>query len=216
MDFVKILASTTEPAFATDGDGRIVGWNRAAEVLTGYSVDTVMGRACHEILCGQDVFGNRYCEEHCLISNMARRHEPIRPFELNIQIASGEHLRVRFSMLVLPDAESPGPTMIHIFNPAPPGEHAEEAASAPPGPVVRNETDPAPNSGSETDRARLLTAREVEILRLMAAGNTSQDIANQLFIGLSTVRTHTQNILRKLEIHSQIEAVAFAFRRGLI
>lgn len=215
MDFVEILASTTEPAFASDKEGRIVGWNQAAEVLTGYSAYTVMGQACHEILCGQDVFGNRYCEEHCLIGNMARRHEPIRPFELNIRIASGERLRVRFSLLVLPDAESTGPTLIHLFNPAPLGEYVEKAAAAQPGPA-QNEHDSAPNPGSETDRARLLTAREVEILRLLAAGNTSQDIANQLFISLSTVRTHTQNILRKLEIHSQIEAVAFAFRRGLI
>ncbi len=69
---------------------------------------------------------------------------------------------------------------------------------------------------SEMERIRTLTPRETEVLGLLASGNASQDVANELFISLTTVRTHIQNILRKLEVHSQLEAVALAFKRGLI
>lgn len=55
-----------------------------------------------------------------------------------------------------------------------------------------------------------LTRREHEILRLLAQGYRSEAIAEQLFISPATARTHTSNILAKLEVHSQLEAVAFA------
>lgn len=57
-----------------------------------------------------------------------------------------------------------------------------------------------------------LTAREREVLALMAAGRRIDDIAIKLFISTPTVRTHTQNILSKLGVHSQLEAVALAAR----
>jgi DNA-binding NarL/FixJ family response regulator len=61
-----------------------------------------------------------------------------------------------------------------------------------------------------------LTAREKEILRLMAQGLDNRAIAEKLFISFTTVRGHVQNILEKLEAHSKLEAVARANRYGLI
>jgi LuxR family maltose regulon positive regulatory protein len=55
-----------------------------------------------------------------------------------------------------------------------------------------------------------LSAREVEVVRLMAAGLSNQQIANELVIALSTVRTHTKHIYRKLETHGRVRAVARA------
>jgi DNA-binding NarL/FixJ family response regulator len=58
-----------------------------------------------------------------------------------------------------------------------------------------------------------LTPREREILRLLAAGKTAKPIATELKVSLPTVRTHIQNLLRKLEVHSCLEAVV-CFLRG--
>jgi len=62
-------------------------------------------------------------------------------------------------------------------------------------------------------RPLALTSREREILRLLAAGKTAKPIATELGLSLFTVRTHIQNLLRKLEVHSCLEAVV-CFLRG--
>jgi DNA-binding CsgD family transcriptional regulator len=61
-----------------------------------------------------------------------------------------------------------------------------------------------------------LTAREIEILRLIAQGRDTQAIADGLVISSNTVRTHLQNIFAKLGVHSKLEAVTLASRRGLL
>ncbi len=61
-----------------------------------------------------------------------------------------------------------------------------------------------------------LTPRELDVLRLMASGEDNEAIAAQLALSAHTVRTHIQNILSKLGVHSRLAAVATAIRRGLI
>ncbi|MDP9021767.1 MAG: response regulator transcription factor [Actinomycetota bacterium] len=61
-----------------------------------------------------------------------------------------------------------------------------------------------------------LSPRELEVLRLVASGWSTRDIAEQLFVSVSTVRNHIQSTLRKLEAHSKLEAVATAVREGII
>jgi DNA-binding CsgD family transcriptional regulator len=64
-------------------------------------------------------------------------------------------------------------------------------------------------------RPLALTPREREILRLLAAGKTAKPIATELAVSLPTVRTHIQNLLCKLEVHSCLEAVVWYFRGRL-
>lgn len=64
--------------------------------------------------------------------------------------------------------------------------------------------------------ASFLTQREKEVLRLLVAGKSNDAIAAELFISQNTVRTHIQNILSKLSVHSKLEAVAFAIRHGVV
>ncbi len=61
-----------------------------------------------------------------------------------------------------------------------------------------------------------LTPREREILAHTAQGKSGQAIAAELNISLMTVRTHLRNLMSKLNVHSRLEAVAFAMRHGLI
>ena len=61
-----------------------------------------------------------------------------------------------------------------------------------------------------------LTARELEVLRLLAKGHSTEGIASQLFISVNTVRNHVGRILNKLGAHSKLEAVAIAARDKLV
>jgi two-component system NarL family response regulator len=62
----------------------------------------------------------------------------------------------------------------------------------------------------------VLTARELEVLRLVARGNTNREVADQLFISENTVKNHVRNILEKLHLHSRMEAVMYAVRKRLL
>ena len=61
-----------------------------------------------------------------------------------------------------------------------------------------------------------LTAREQEILRLLAEGLSSKEIAQKLFISPKTVENHRANIMNKLDLHSTLELVRYAAKLGLI
>ncbi|HVU74489.1 MAG TPA: response regulator transcription factor [Mycobacteriales bacterium] len=61
-----------------------------------------------------------------------------------------------------------------------------------------------------------LTDRELEVLKLVAKGLANRDIAKQLYISENTVKNHIRNILEKLQLHSRIQAVAYALRENII
>ena len=61
-----------------------------------------------------------------------------------------------------------------------------------------------------------LTARELEVLTLLAQGASSGQIAKRLSVSPNTVRSHVQNILTKLQVHSRLEAAAFAVRYKVV
>ncbi|WP_153723376.1 response regulator transcription factor [Sporosarcina cascadiensis] len=60
-----------------------------------------------------------------------------------------------------------------------------------------------------------LTDRELEVLLLLAKGKSNQEIADELFIALKTVKTHVSNILSKLEVQDRTQAVIYAFQKKL-
>jgi len=61
-----------------------------------------------------------------------------------------------------------------------------------------------------------LTEREVEVLRLVAAGKSNPEIAEELFISPRTVTTHVSNILNKINAANRAEAATCAARQGLV
>ena len=68
----------------------------------------------------------------------------------------------------------------------------------------------------EEDPYDRLTAREREILKLIAEGHTSRDIAGMLFISLKTVLGHRTKLMEKLDLHNRTALIKYAMRRGLI
>lgn len=201
MDSYQLVHSTAEAAFATAEENRIVMWNEAAEKLLGYKASEVLGRPCHEVLCGIDVFGNRFCDAGCNLHRMASRRESVRRFQMDVRKAGGELIRLSISILAAPDAGGSEPTIIHMLQPA-----SDLGQSPAPG------QEPPAAGGSHQP----LTRREMEVLRHLAAGTGTEQIAEAMFISVTTVRTHIQNILRKLEVHSKLAAVALAVKNRLI
>lgn len=60
-----------------------------------------------------------------------------------------------------------------------------------------------------------LTEREMEVLKLIAKGKSNQEVADELFIGIKTVKFHVTNILAKLGVEDRTQAAIYAFKHGL-
>lgn len=73
----------------------------------------------------------------------------------------------------------------------------------------------AESSATRPEHPGGLSARELEVLRLVAAGATNRSIAGELFLSEKTVERHLSNIFAKLDVPSRAAATAFAFRHGL-
>jgi DNA-binding NarL/FixJ family response regulator len=81
--------------------------------------------------------------------------------------------------------------------------------------VLEELQQPASQPTLEEARIARLSRREREVLSLMVCGLDRMSIARRLFLSANTVRTHTQNVLSKLEVHSSLEAVSLAMRAGV-
>jgi len=89
--------------------------------------------------------------------------------------------------------------------------HAGRSTLAPEAADVLVRSVSAPPHGADS-----LTARERQVLKLMADGMTNADIAERLVIGVATVKTHVSSIIAKLGVSTRTEATSIAIRRGLV
>lgn len=80
--------------------------------------------------------------------------------------------------------------------------------------LIRNFLERARNGEESADR--ILTSREEEVLKLIAEGHSSKDIAETLFISIKTVQRHRANLLHKLGLRDRLELTRYAIRAGLI
>jgi len=68
----------------------------------------------------------------------------------------------------------------------------------------------------EEQRPKVLTETEIEILRGVAQGKTTKEIAYERYSSIHTINTHKKNIFRKLQVNTAHEAIKYAFRAGLV
>ncbi len=206
------LALSPDPVFVTDRHNRIVFWNRSAERMLGYSAEEAAGVSCAGMLEGCDTHGNRYCSDTCPVTQMGTRGEPVHEFGLRVRTKDGRILPVDISILNLAVSPPDGFLLAHILKPA----LATAAAARAEHPEAPPRSALVAVRESPDARARKLTAREVDVLGMLAAGHPTPEIGSRLHISTLTARNHIQNILDKLEVHSKAEAVAFAFQKRLL
>jgi DNA-binding NarL/FixJ family response regulator len=73
-----------------------------------------------------------------------------------------------------------------------------------------------PAVAPRTPELNQLTEREAEVLRMLARGKSNAEIADALFVGEATVKTHVSNILTKLDLRDRVQAVVYAYETGLV
>jgi PAS domain S-box-containing protein len=217
FDPQELLTSTAVAAFASDQSGQITVWNEAAEALLGHEATRVVGKPCIKVICGRDLYGNRFCNESCAVRKMRRHREPIHPYEFQIKHRSGEMLKVKCSVIIAPSASARRFNLIHLVEPLGPaaeialGELARRGGAMPEFPAAKGKRKKASASP-----VRKLTPREIEVLRLVASGTSTHDIAHALGIQNTTAHNHIQHILDKLGAHTKLQAVYVAQQRGLL
>lgn len=193
----RMVFNTGEPAYAVDPHGTIVAWNPAASRTFGFPVKKALGCKCWELLQGRDAFDNDYCGESCPIRRMALSHRSVNRCRMSFRTAAGAHQAYTVTMLALfHDGEA---ILVHLCRGLEAGPR-EQAATA----------GEMPGAGRG-----VLTTRERAVVRHLSDGRTTREIATLLSISVSTVRSHIEHILRKLDAHSRLEAVAIARRLGL-
>jgi DNA-binding CsgD family transcriptional regulator len=211
-DALDVLARSAAAAFAVDRAGKVVYWNAGAEKMLGWRASEVLGRSCYEVLSGNDPFGNRYCGHNCpIVSVMTAGTEPS-PFFMDVKSREAARVKVRVRTAAMP---GPGPrfsALVHLLDRGDDQELAhllDELRASTSGASAVPKLVPVPDTNP-------LTAREREIVLLLSNGYAALNIAARLDLSHATVRNHIQNILRKLDVHSQVEAIAVSFRRGWI
>ncbi|MBK5254415.1 MAG: hypothetical protein JJE39_00125 [Vicinamibacteria bacterium] len=230
-DLLDLLSSGEPPAFANDQNHRIIFWNKGAERVMDRTAAQALGRLCHEIFCGRDPFGNRFCGESCAVGATLKRHETMKRFEITTGDRSHSKL-LGVTVLEIPDSRPGFFTAVHILDDVDEKSRlARELARlretygpvTHPGPApdgsVPITIQPSRASSSQladidAGVAEQLSDREMDVLRAIASGQANKDIANSLHISVATTRNHVQHILKKLDVHSKLEAVALAFRNG--
>jgi PAS domain S-box-containing protein len=198
------LERAGDGAFVIGADGRIVLWNRAAERLLGYTSRDLLGKPCCDVFVGTDGSGNRLCYQGCHVMNLLKLDEPVQSFDMRTRTKSGRAIWLNFSILSI---RGDAACTIHLFRDV---TATRELLTL----VHERLAGPSPGNAPGSPGASL-SRRELEVLRLMAEGASTRTAAQRLHVSVATIRNHIQNILVKLDVHSRLEAVAYATKHRL-
>jgi DNA-binding CsgD family transcriptional regulator len=209
-DILDRISRADEAVFAMDASLRIIRWNKAAEALVGHPARAVLGKPCYEVLRGLDASGNTYCHRDCPVARQARDEgtHPVRPFELSVVAGDGSRAEVSSSLFAVPSYHPALATLVHVFR-----EKATAAAAGTSEVALREPLSPVTTSEGEP---ALLTNREKDVLACLVKGLTTAAMARRLFISPVTARNHTSSILRKLDVHTKLAAVVFAYQHQMV
>lgn len=193
-------------AYAVTLDQRIVFWNRGAEQILGHTPDEVMGRRCYEVLAGTR--GDSLipaCINGCPSMRAVRAGEIPAVIEANLLRAAGDRAAASITPMVLAGDDDNAPVLVHLFQSAATASAGESGTSDLPAATRR----PARGGGR-------LAPRELEVLRLVALGRSTHQIAEELEISPHTVRNHVRHFRRKLDAKTKLDAVLTAMRLGIL
>jgi DNA-binding CsgD family transcriptional regulator len=208
------IARSGEAVFAIDSSDRIILWNRKCEELLERPARSVLGKRCYDVIGGRDDNGNVYCFRNCPVAHQARDlpQDPVHRFQLSMETGSGKRKAIDVTLFAIPSFHRALSTVVHVLRDGKKKTSALEKDLA-------READARPPLwplDAKNSAAIELTSREKEILLCLAEGLTTAAIGKKLFISPVTVRNHVQSILSKLDVHTKLAAVVYAYQHGLI
>jgi PAS domain S-box-containing protein len=214
-----LLYSAVDGAYAVDANQRIIYWDPGCEELFGHTANWVLGRPCCDVMCGKNPATDaNFCKPECEIAKMAsgERNGAPNTFSIKSKNKDGEDILMNVNVVLVPSPCKKGWIVMHLLN-----RTMERDAITAFDYALSNGIPPAKVSasgssiGQDVDVTRL-TKRELEVLQLLAEGISLQSISKRLSISLTTVRNHMQHIQKRLGVHSQTEAVAYAYRHNMV
>jgi PAS domain S-box-containing protein len=147
-----------------------------------------VGRTFTEFVAADDLEQANDVFRHILCRGMPAE------FTLHVHDADGQIVPVEISCAPVRDEES----VVGIFG------------------LAHRIENPSDSSVATTGSEQMLTPRQLEVLRLLAQGASTYEIASMLHLSPTTVRNHVANILGTLDVHTRLQAVIAARRMGLI
>jgi len=216
--FRDILNQAVDGSFAIDNKQRIIYWDSGCEELLGHSSHWALGRPCSSVLNGcKPGTGEQFCSTECPVAGLAEGKTGPKTFPLDVDGRNGESLSLTVSIALVPSTCKNNWHVMHLLHK---GIHpdvlsamdsANKASNARPAHRLRSK-----DCGSTDKTVSRLTPREMEVLAMLSEGNSGAIIAERLCISNTTVRNHIQHIQGKLGVHSQTEAVAYAYRHNYL
>lgn len=212
-----LFYSAADGVFAIDRKQRIIYWDAGCEELFGYSSHWALGRPCCDVMQGcHPVTEMTMCHKDCSIAGLSKgTGDAPKTFQLKTKNAGANSILVTVNIVLVPSDCKSDWIVTHIL-------HREKTTSVLKALEFAQTKHLAPNpltakTPHEEIQPKLrLTARERQILLLLAEGLTCSSISQKLSVSQTTVRNHIQHILSKLCVHSRTEAVAYAYRHELI
>lgn len=218
-DLFGLFDNTADGAFIINKEQQIIYWNQSAQEMLGYTPEEVIGQPCYKILGGCDDKSQLICCFQCYVFSRVIDGKAVPNYNIAVHTKSGEKRWINVSILSASASDESAPVVIHLFRDATllkqNDQFVQKVLNAIDG-LQENPLPPVNFISLEEALAGELTNREQEVLSLLAQGSSTDDISKTLSISAATVRNHVQNIFHKLQVHSRLEAVAYAVEHELV
>ena len=223
---LESFRNSADGVFVVDASQRIILWNKAAEQIMKYTEAEVLNHNCYRIIAGRIHPEKLWCRAHCQVQSCLARGDLIENFDLLSSTNEGEPIWLNFTILAPVNGD--GRFAVHILRDVTKVKktgvaldqflHALGVRSLPREKLQDDGIAARPSAAGAlpSDGISTLSAREVEVLKLLAEGLSTRSLAQRLSISQFTARNHIQNILVKLDLHSKAQAVSYAFKKGII
>ncbi len=215
-NLADLLFRAVDGVFAVDSKQQIIYWSPSCAQLLGTTSSEALGHLCSEVVRGKDPAGQPFCGGGCCMTRLTRGENAPGTFPLRVCHSDGNELRLSVNIVLVPSRQKDRWTCVHLLHR---GEAADTIEM-----LEYNTLQRRPTRGRNSDNGgrpspasiSSLTAREQEILQLLAEGLAVPVMSQLLNVSRVTVRNHLQHIQAKLGVHSQSETVAYAYRNNLV
>lgn len=218
---------TADGAFVVGMDQKVERWGQSAEQILGLDSKSVIGMPCYEVMRGRSGRDHPVCRKDCPVMVNARRGRPTPNYDILADRVDGSSLWINMSIVLMNGDDENPPQLLHVFRDVTARRKLEERAErvlTALHDVVEEDTwetkgqegSPRPSDGLPEVPTIQLSRRETQVLRLLAVGLTTGQIADSLGISPITARNHISRLLMKLGVQSRLQAVVYASQTGLV